>query len=66
MNSYVAWGIFGIISGFLAAFADVPLVMPKQGENISLLVYVRGGQMRPQRDLGCRSGFRFWDSLEDI
>lgn len=36
MNSYVAWGIFGIISGFLAAFADVPLVMPKQGENIKL------------------------------
>ena len=36
MNSYVAWGIFGIISGFLAAFADVPLVMPNQSENINL------------------------------
>ena len=28
MNSYVAWGIFGIISGLIASFADVPLVMP--------------------------------------
>ena len=66
MNSYVAWGIFGIISGFVAAFADVPFVMPKQGENIKLAGVCPWWQMRPQRDLGCRSGFRFWDSLEDI
>lgn|GEM_PF-3898991 len=25
MNSYVAWGIFGIISGLIASFADVLL-----------------------------------------
>ena len=36
MNSYVAWGIFGIISGLLASFADVPLVMPDQSENLKL------------------------------
>ncbi len=28
MNSYVAFGIFGIISGFVASLADVPLVKP--------------------------------------
>ena len=36
MNSYVAWGIFGIISGLIASFADVPLVMPNQSENLKL------------------------------
>lgn len=36
MNSYVAWGIFGIIRGLLASFADVPLVMPDQSENLKL------------------------------
>ena len=36
MNSYVVWGIFGIISGLLASFADVPLVMPNQSENLKL------------------------------
>ena len=66
MNSYVAWGIFGIISGFLAAFADVPLVMPNQVKILSLMGFALGGQMRPQRDLRCRSGFHSWDSREDI
>ena len=28
MNTYVAFGIFGIISNFVAAWADVPLVKP--------------------------------------
>lgn len=36
MNSYVAWGILGIISGLIASFADVPLVMPNQSENLKL------------------------------
>ena len=36
MNSYVAWGIFGIISGLIASFADVPLVMSNQSENLKL------------------------------
>lgn len=36
MNSYVAWGIFGIISGLIASFADVPLIMPNQSENLKL------------------------------
>lgn len=36
MNSYVAWGIFGIISGLIASFADVPLVMLNQSENLKL------------------------------
>ena len=36
MNSYVAWGIFGIISGLIASLADVPLVMPNQSENLKL------------------------------
>lgn len=36
MNSYVAWGIFGIISGLIASFADVPLFMPNQSENLKL------------------------------
>lgn len=36
MNSYVAWGIFGIISGLIASFADVPLVMPNQSANLKL------------------------------
>lgn len=36
MNSYVAWGIFGIISGLIASSADVPLVMPNQSENLKL------------------------------
>ena len=36
MNSYVAWGIFGIISGLITSFADVPLVMPNQSENLKL------------------------------
>lgn len=36
MNSYVAWGIIGIISGLIASFADVPLVMPNQSENLKL------------------------------
>ena len=36
MNSYVAWGIFGIISGLIESFADVPLVMPNQSENLKL------------------------------
>lgn len=36
MNSYVAWGIFGMISGLIASFADVPLVMPNQSENLKL------------------------------
>lgn len=29
-------GIFGIISGLIASFADVPLVMPNQSENLKL------------------------------
>ncbi len=39
MNTYVAFGIFGIISNFAAAWADVPLVKPgktKSNEGISL------------------------------
>lgn len=28
LNQYVAFGIFGIISGFVASLADVPLVKP--------------------------------------
>lgn len=36
MDSYVAWGILGIISGLIASFADVPLVMPNQSENLKL------------------------------
>ncbi|MBR1816404.1 MAG: hypothetical protein IJ763_06850 [Lachnospiraceae bacterium] len=31
MNVYIATGIFGIISGFVAALADVPLVNPDKG-----------------------------------
>lgn len=34
MNIYVAVGIFGIISNFVAALADLPLIKPgKPGEN---------------------------------
>ena len=39
MNTYVAFGIFGIISNFAAAWADVPLVKPRKtnpDEGISL------------------------------
>lgn len=32
MNMYVAFGIFGIISNFLAALADVPLVKPDSSD----------------------------------
>ncbi len=39
MNTYVAFGIFGIISSFVAALADVPLVKPgKPDPNESLAV----------------------------
>lgn len=33
MNVYVLTGIFGIVSGFVAALADVPLVAPGKGSN---------------------------------
>lgn len=32
MNVYVGFGIFGIVSGIVAAFADVPLVKPGKAE----------------------------------
>lgn len=35
MNTYVVFGIFGMISNFVAALADVPLVRPgKAGANV--------------------------------
>lgn len=32
MNTYVAFGIIGIISNLMAAFADVPLIKPGKAD----------------------------------
>ena len=65
MNIYVAVGIFGIISNFVAALADLPLIKPGkpgENENISLNGVQHGGQRLQPRDLSCPSGYPFLDS----
>lgn len=48
MNTYIAFGIIGIIGNFVAALADVPLVKPGKPDKAEAIAIVTGALAVPK------------------